>query len=877
MEVAIKRNKILFISLIFSLFLFFGIISAEPAALPEKIELPDEAVSSKMLDNGLIVLAKSTTPQDLVSIFVVVRSGSSTEKEYAGSGISHLVEHMIFKGTKTRKTGDIDKEIRSYGGFSNGSVSQDLTEFHITLPSKYLPQAISILKDMLLNASFDKNEFDKEKEVILKEIRLNNDEPQSKMFQLLNQTAYIRHPYKYPVIGYEKNFSALTREDAVKYYNRMYVPNRIAIAVVGGIDDKDAVSIVEKEFVDFRPADYGLMDTVPSEPVQIDNRFLEEEAPISLSYLAMGFHSTSLLSEDLFAMDVLAIILGRGDNSRLNAELFKNKRLVHNISCWNYTPKDPGLFVISAILDKDKTDAAERSISEEIKKIKDAGPGDEELETARRMVLGDYIFSLQTTEAQAGDMAQNYILSGSYDLSRRYVRGIQAVTKQDVKRAANRYLRPDNLTTIKLLPPGAELVVSKQAVSAVPDTIKKAVLPNGLIVLARENKKTPTVSVTVAMLGGLMTENVADNGISNLTAAMLLKGTASRKEHQVVGSIESRGGSVAAFSSFNSFGINMELLKPDVAEGLNVLKDILANSTFPPGELEKVKTQICASIRQEDDDIFNAGINALKKQLFEGSPYALRYLGTTESVGSIARQQIMDYYKSYCIPNNMVISISGDIPTDEAINKIKDMFGDLKKGRDVIRPSTPAKPGSVKEESFEMDREESLVMMGFMSVGTCDPDKYPIEVLTGMLSGQSGRMFRNLRGTESLAYTLGCFQKTALNTGFVAFYAATVKSEIAKIETGIRGEIRALKEKLAGEEELNDTKRELVSARRLSMQTNSFYSFTSAIDELYGLGHDNLYKYEAGIENVTKEDIKRVADKYLDMNAYAEIVISSKK
>lgn len=877
MEVAIKRNKILFISSIFSLFLFSGIISAEPAALPEKIELPDEAVSSKTLDNGLTVLTKPTTPQDLVSVFVVVRAGSSTEKEYTGSGISHLVEHMIFKGTKTKKAGDIDKEIRSYGGFSNGSVSQDLTEFHITLPPRYLPQAVSILKDMLLNASFDKNEFDKEKEVILKEIRLNNDEPQSKMFRLLNQTAYIRHPYKYPIIGYEKNFEMLTREDALKYYSRMYVPNRIVIAAVGSVDSKDAMSVIEKEFGDFRSADYGLMDTVSSEPVQIDKRFLQEEAPINLSYLAMGFHSTSLLSEDLFAMDVLAIILGRGDNSRLNTELFKNKRLVHNISCWNYTPKDPGLFVISAILDKDKTDEAERSIVEEIKKIQDVGPGDEELETARRMVLGDYIFSLQTTEAQAGDMAQNYTLSGSYGLSRRYVRGVQAVTKQDVKRAANRYLRPDNLTTIKLLPRGTELAASKEAAFAATDTIKKAVLPNGLIILARENKKTPTVSITAAMLGGLMAENAADNGISNLTADMLLKGTSSRKERQIVGAIESRGGSVAAFSSFNSFGVNMELLKPDIAEGLGVLKDILANSTFPSDELDKVKTQIYASIRQEDDNIFNTGINALKKQLFEGSPYALRYLGTAESVGSITRQQVMDYYKKYCIPNNMVISISGDIPADETINKIKDMFSDLKKGKDVIRPSTPIKPGSVKEGSFEMDREESLVMMGFVSVGAGDPDKYPIEVLTGMLSGQSGRMFKNLRGAESLAYTLGCFQKTALNTGFVTFYAATVKSEIAKIESGIKDEIRALREKLAGEEELNDTKRELVSARRLNMQTNSFYSFTSAIDELYGLGYDNLYKYEAEIGKVTNEDIKRAADKYLDIKTYSQIVISSKK
>jgi zinc protease len=379
------------------------------------------------------------------------------------------------------------------------------------------------------------------------------------------------------------------------------------------------------------------------------------------------------------------------------------------------------------------------------------------------------------------------------------------------------------------------------------------------------------------MLGGLMTENDNDNGISNLTAAMLLKGTAARKENQITGAIEARGGSITTFSSFNSFGINLELLKPDIGEGVAILKDILTNSTFPQDEIDRLKSQIAAGIKDEDDDIFHVGSNALKKELFAGSPYAFRPLGTFESLGSITRRQIMDYYKRYCVPNNMIISIAGDIAADDALGKIKDAFDGLKAGKAIPRPETPKMPDSVKERSVEMDREESLVLFGFRAVGAIDPDRYPLEVLSAALSGQSGRMFRALRNKESLAYTLGCFQKNALDAGFVGFYVATVKGEIDAAKAGIIDQIRDLKEKDIGDEELTATKKELISVRMLEMQSNSFYSFTGALDELYGLGYDDLYKYDARIEKVTKEDVKRVAVKYFNMNACAEIIISSKK
>jgi len=874
---AIKSNSVSFIAVILSIVFLSAYSPTESAgAASEQIELPKEAVSKKILENGLTILAKGTRAGDPVSIYVKIGAGSSLEEEYLGSGMSHLVEHMVFKGTAARGVGAVEKETRSYGGVINGSVGQDITDFHITVPAQYFPQAVSIIKDMLLNAKFDNDEFIKEKDVILKEIRLDNDEPQNKIFRLLNQAAYLCHTYKYPAIGYTERFNQLTRDDAVKYYNRMYAPNRMVIAVVGGVEPSAAIEAVTGEFKDFRPPNYSVIGLSGPEPTQIGKRSAETEADIHLAYLAIGFHSTSILDEDLFAMDVLAMILGRGDNSTLNRILVKEKRLAHAVSCWNYTPREPGLFVISATLDNDNMDGVEKSAADQIKVMQDGNITDAELESAKRMVLADFIFGLQTTDEQANDIAADYLLTGNYDFSRRYVSGVQAVSKEDIKRVANKYLRPDSATTVKLVPAGAKKISATAGSEAEEDIIRKVKLADGLTVLVRENRKMPAVSITVAMLGGLMTENNSNNGIANLVANMLLKGTGSRKEAEIAGAVESRGGSLAAFSGFNSFGLNMELLKADLDEGLALLKEILTDSNFPQEEIEKAKTQVLAAIKGEDDDIFQRGLNSLRGELFAGSPYAFRYLGTVDTIIPLTRDDFLSYYKKYCVPDNMVISISGDVAPDKVVSSLEALFKDVKGKKPDIPPVAPAKIDSVKPNSFEMGREESLVMFGFRSAGVKDEDRYPVEVLTAIMSGEGGRLFNSLRDKESLAYTLGCAQKLALDTGFTLFYVATEKNKLQHSKEALAGEILDIRDNLAQDEELAAAKKELIGRRKIAMQTNSFYAGTSAMDELYGLGYDDLYKYQEKIEKVTKEDIKRVADKYFDMKACAEVSISSK-
>ena len=849
---------------------------SEPAVGSEIVEIPSEAVSKKILDNGLVVLAKESPPAKLVAINIKIRAGSSMEEEYLGSGISHLVEHMVFKGTKTKAPGQIEREVKAMGAIINGSTNQDVTGYNMTAPSQNLRQSLALLKDMLLNASFDPAEFEKEKEVILKELRMDNDDPQDKLTRSVFDTSYLRHTYKYPPIGYEGRFRALTREDALKYYNRMYVPNRMVVAVVGGVGADEAVSSVEAEFKDFRSSDYSVTGSSPAEPNQIDARRLEKPLETNLAYLAMAYHSMSISDEDLFAMDVLSMILGRGNNSRLNTALFKEKRLVHSITSWNFTPRDPGLFAITAVLDPSKLAEAEASIKEEISKLRTGQSLDEELETAKRMVLSDYMLSLQAIDTQAEYLATNMMLTGSYDFSARYVKGIQAVSKEDVKSAAELYLRDDNLNVVRVVPQNFSAAKQERAPPAAAGPVRRDILANGLRVIVRQDKKTPSVALTIAIGGGISRETPENSGISNIAARMLLKGTLLKKEADIAAGIERLGGSIRAFNGFNGFGINVEFLKPDTDQILSIVQDIIRNSTFPQEELDKEKGLAIAMISEEDDDIFQRGINALRKTIFPDSPYGFRYLGNPVAIRSLKTDDVAGFYSKCAVPNNIVIAVSGDVELKSVLDKTRAAFGDLQSKELPARAFNIPRPDKINVETIEMQKEQSLIAMGFMTSDLKSPDRYPLEILSSVMSGNSGRLFESLRSRDGFAYALGCAQKMMVDTGFFILYTATTKDKVAPTEKVLLEEMALLRQQGVTDDELALAKRELITNFYIKSQSNAFVAQSAALDELYGLMYDNIFKYPAEIEKVTKEGVSAAANKYFNPNAITEVLISQK-
>ncbi len=848
---------------------FFSLITA--------FNVHAESESKKyILDNGMTVVVTEVPSSSVVALQALVKTGSATEGKYLGGGISHFVEHMMFKGTEKRTVGEIAKEVKSLGGLINAHTSFDYTFYTIELPKENFANALDILSDMIMHSRFDPEQVEKERDVILGEIRMHRDDPDSRLSELVFANVYIRHPYRHPIIGYEPLLKSISRDQLFDYYQTTYVPNNIVVSVAGNIDSAEALTAVKKAFESFAPHFYPLRN-LPVEPAQLGARYYEETYPSELTRLSMVYQGVSFADRDLFAMDVLAMILGQGGSSRLYQDVYQKQGLVKSISASNFTPMDAGVFEISLVLDEEKIEAALLAVKKNMEELKKKGVKVEELDKAKRQVLSHYLANHQASADIAGDAAINEGFIGDLNFSKKYVEAVRLLTADDIRRVANKYLAASALTTVILKPKAEKEIAPVAQKKNEPADITKVTLDNGLTILLRRDNTFPLLSIRVALLGGLRAETENTYGLANLMAGLWAKGTTSRSNEQISKEAEERGMSLGGFSGQNSFGVNVDCLAQDGDFAISLLDDILKNPTFPPTELLKTKEAVKAAISERDDDIFAVGVQALKRNLFGKHPYGHDALGTLESVETMSREDILSYYKKLFVPNNMVVSVFGDFNFEKMVTLLKSKFSKLPKSEFAI-PSNEVIP--LKEahlENLTMDKTQALVMMGFVGAKLSDSDRYPLEVITSMLgSSLNSRLFTKIRDELGRAYTLGGRFTPGIDTGVVTFYVSTTAEHVERVSKILASELEDLAKNPVSDKELLDTQTYLKGTHQMSLETNASLASTATFDELYALGFDNYTKYQQNVDKVSKDDIMRVAKTYLDLTKAAIVIIRPK-
>lgn len=835
--------------------------------------LKEADISREILDNGLTVLVKEDHILPIVSIEARFRIGSASEGEFLGSGISHFVEHMLFKGTPKRGPGDIAREIKSYGGSINGFTSFDSTCYKIIVKSKYLKEALSLLVDAVMNPSFLEEEVEKERNVILKEIKLNNDNPGKRAFRLLWSNIYTTHPYKHPVIGYENLFRKLNRQDLITYHSQHYVPNNLVLGVCGDVNKAVVSEEVKKAFKDYERETYEVRVS-PKEPRQITKRTYQERANVHLSRLLIGYHTIPIWHEDLFALDVLASVLGEGNTSTLRKRLVEKEQIAHSVGVYSYTPKDPGIFIISILLDEENIPAVIKAVDEEIAVIKGGKIDKIQLTKAKNQTLSGFLLNQETVQAQAGDLVEGEILVGNPNFSSYYVKGIQGVGVEEVAKAANVYLKDDIRTTTSLLPSLKEKALPEKELKKDEIIINKFTLPNDMRILIREDHSLPIVAIRAVFKGGVRVEDVDTNGISNITAEMLLKGTRKRTKEAIYANVEKQGGSLTSFSGNNSFGVGMTILKENLDSGLELVSDILQNPLFSKDELEKTKTLISAAIKNREDDIFESGIKLFKQNLFKMHPYRFTVLGEKQTVEKLETKDVLKFYKQFCTSPNLVLAVFGDIDTNATLAKIKKRFKGFKgtMPRRLMEDTIKIKVALYPDEKI-MDKEQLLIICGFKTIKITDPDIYPFYVLSSILSGSDGRLFHDVRNRLGISYTQGVSSVPGLDRGCFIFYIATSKEHSRLARQLIVDEVEKLQKSQVTDEELMLAKADLIGSELRRLQSNGGLAFATSLDELYGKGYNNFKMFDSKIQAVTKEDISRIVKKYFDLKQLTVVTL----
>ena len=849
------------------LFAMANLKAAPPEPLP-MIAFPPSTAQKWILPNGLTIIVQEDHSAPVASVQAWCSTGSVDEDQHLGAGLSHILEHMLFKGTKTRSANQIAQSIQDVGGYINAYTSFDRTVFWIDVPKDGVSTALEVLADAMMNSNLPPDEYKKEQEVIRREFAMGMDDPDRMASLLLFATAYQRHPYRFPVIGELEIYNQLTQEQVMQYYKTRYVPNNLTFVVVGDVNGEK----VQQQLSDLFNAypEKSLKPVfIPSEPPQLGRREVHKEFATELTHFSMAWHIPEVTSPDVPALDLLSTILGDGRSSRLYQRVREEAGLAFGISAFSYTPGDPGLFGIDATLDPKKREAAEQLALQIVDEVKQSGVTADELDKAKKITLSQHLGALTTMRGQASDIGSNWLLTRDLNFSRHYLDAVQQVTLDDVKRVAKTYLTENNLTVVSLNPKGSLSGKAELVKPVAAGEIQKFELSNGLRLLVREDHRLPLVGMGAVFRGGLLAETPQDNGITRLMTKVLLKGTKTRTAEQIANELESVGASISSEAGNNSFSVSVDVMKPDVKRGFSLLSDVLLNSTFPEKAIAREKEIQIAAIQQEEEQLTSVARNIMREALFPQHPYALRSNGSVGAVQHLTQKDLLDFRDRYVVARNGVIYVFGDVKADEIKQLVEQALGNMKAGALTLidaKASMPLAKTTMVES--RKDKAQGVIMVGFRGASLSSPDRYALELIDEASSDLGSRFFIRIRQQMGLAYYVGASQMQGLVPGLFAFYLGTDPQKLERVRTELLDEIHNLANDGLTPEELQRAKKKLIGQQEIANQSNDAFGYHCALDELYGLGFNYYKQLEYHVNAVTLDDVKKVAAKYFRDQPY---------
>lgn len=861
------------LSLLF-LSMTIALVPAKEAVRPKETPvLPASHAQFFTLSNGLTLIVEEDHNAPVASVQAWCNTGSIHEGDRMGAGLSHILEHMLFKGTTTRGAGAIAQGVQDRGGYINAYTSFDRTVYWIDVPSDGAAQAVDILADAMMNSTLPEGEYAKEQEVIRREFAMGFDDPNRQSSLLMLRTVFTQSPFRHPVIGYMDIYNKLTREDVLKYYKARYVPNNLTFVVVGDVKAEEIRRQLEELFKDAPrvalPPVY-----VASEPEQVGRRDAHEEFPTELTRLSLAWRIPGLTDPNTPALELLGDILGSGRSSILNEQLREQKKLVHSVSAGMFSLQTDGVFVIQAVCDPEKRVATEKEALVLVDRIKKNGITQAELDKARRSMLSNQISSLATVRGKASDLGSSWQLTRNLNFSKDYLDAIAKVTTADIQRVAREFLRDDRINATSLNPIGSLQTETVKTEASEKSDVKKFTLSNGLRLLVREDPRLPMVSIYATFRGGLLAESAGNNGITKLLARTMLKGTKKRTANQLAEELEGAGGSIGSDAGNNSFSVAAEVMKPDLGLGLSIVADVLEHPTFPDSEVELEKMTQLAGIKAEDEQPTAVARNAMRSKLFGTHPYSLRANGSPESVAKITAKDLKAFHEQYVTAKNGVIAVFGDVKAEEVLKLVEKEFASMPAGELAL--AEPPQPSPLTEAitaTEERNKQQAIVMIGYPGLDILSADRPAMELINEASNDLGSRFFNRIREQMGLAYFVGAGNFAGLAPGCFLFYLGTDPAKVEKVTTEFQDEIDKLAADGLTAEEIARAKKKLLGSEAIRNQSNSAFAASVAVDELVGLGYDNYAKRKELIEGVQADEIKRVANKYFKTPARVEVVV----
>jgi zinc protease len=856
--------------------------AADEAKLLKTAQGLYQGVRTETLPNGLRVFLKPVPGSPVVSTMIAYKVGSADE-ELTQTGLSHYLEHLMFKGTDKLMPGDIDRLTQRNGGQNNAQTSEDMTIFFFDFAADRWKVALEIEADRMRNLKIDqKHEFEQEKGAVISELDRDEDDPwdleQKTILPLLFGH---KTPYGHPIIGEKQHVQAATADVIKKHYDRWYHPNNAVLVVAGGFDEKDALETITKLFSPIPKAELPARKPIPKPELRTEAIKKKFDSKFTTPRLLMGFNTVVETDDDAIPLDVVESILTSGKTSRLHKRLIETDGTCTSTQAKSQTGRYPGWMSIQAeLFQAEDMVKVEGAIAAELKRLADEGPTDEELKRIRRSMLAAHVFAHESIHALAESIA-NGVAANDLSFVQRYLPDLLKVTADDVKRVTKKYLVQNKPVTIESVAPekkaeqGRASTGKWRAGRTAREAPKKGgnfelkdaktvVLGNGLKVMLLENHRLPIV-VAHADVGHVRLFEPADKvGIANLMGILLEEGTATRTGPQIAKLIEDTGGSL----DMNAGGGSIKVLADDTDLGLDLLFDCLISPQFGKDEVESKQEQLLASLAEDDKRPETRAQRAFRATIYGKHPLG-NPPATVDAIKNLKSKDLLSFHHKVFVPNNTVVAVVGDFNADKIVAGIKKRTGGWKHAKlpelDLPLPPEP-KPSEVIIS--EPSAAQLTVYLGHVGIKRDNPDYYKLLVLDYILgtgTGFTDRLSGNLRDRQGLAYTVeaGITKNAGEELGTFTGYIGTFPDKLAEVKAGFLKEINRIRDEAPTREEVDDVQKYLTGSLAFSLTTcDQAASMLIAVDR-FKLGADYLADYRKAVAAVTPADVQAVAKKYL--------------
>jgi zinc protease len=816
---------------------------------------PPTTATVHTLPNGLTLILDPHHDHPVISTQLWVETGSIHENQLLGAGLSHFLEHMVFKGTAAYDGTALASVVQAAGGHWNAYTTFDRTVYYIDGPATGVEKFLHVLTEMVYRPTLPEDEFEMEKDVIRREIDMGLDDPSQAGMRLLLDTAFRHDPRRLPVIGYRASFDAITHQDLVSYHRERYTTNRTFFVLSGDFDSTEAIAMITKLTADLQPGP-AREPFYAIDPPQCSLRQAADVFAIPSSRLCLAWKIPAMGHPDAPIYDVLAAMLGRGQSSHLYTELREKQELALEIAAWSWSGNiGDGLFAISAECQPEQRERLIAAIREEMIHYQQVD-FTEALERAKRQIMVSQFRSLTTASGRAADLAGNWHEARDLQFTKNYLALIEQVDAAAVLRCLRDL--DDRKLTITQLNPLSEANAKSNSVAPQSKVAHQSItLRNGIKVALFPDSRLPILSLQTVVRGGLSRETAEIAGISSLLASTLTQGTTSRSAYQISSTLDRLGASLHASTGNNSVLLHGSCLTPDLDVLLGIWSDVLLHPTFPEDSLLREKASQLSSIRESLEDPLDTAFHQMRGMLFSGKSYGVPAIGTVESITSIQQSDLIHLHRELFCAQNMTIALAGDFDPARIIPLLEEHLAPLPSGKSL--PLPPSELAHDRCETFHREKKQAVIAIGYPGLSAADPRRFASSMLLEYCSDMAGPLFTRIREELGLAYQVGATQFHGHDVGMVAFYVSTAPEQLALAHSELISEIAKIADQGIPDAEFENVRATVLSALVLQQQSPGAIARQAAVDLLFDLPADHHRHVHEIIRQLTPQDIRNLA------------------